>query len=498
MDLPHLCGTLHRGHVQPPVPGQSGQGPDRALHRLRPADPDRLRPRPRPGPGGGRQGRRAGQPSGRHAGPVRPDPPGAHEHLHDHQRHGALAAGPLCGPGGGAGGGPQGPAGHHPERPDQGIPVAGDLHLSAAAEPAADLGHDRLVLWRDAEVQPDECLLLPPAGGGGDAGAGAGLCARHRHRRAGRRPRRRAGACGGVRQDRLAHLLLRQCGHPVRHRNVQDARLYRALGRNPRATLWRDGGHPAAIPLRGSGELAGPDGAAAGEQRLSYPDRDAGRDPVQVGAGARRAAAGLERGAGSAATLGPAVVPAHAADTGPGDRPAGIRGPVRWLAGGDGQGGGAEGRRPGGTGHPRRHGRGGRGRGVRLHEGPAGGEQYRPPAGHRERGHDGGGRQSLHHDGGLAPDRRGRGHPAGGPGRGGRRHRAAAGLAGGARSRRRGRGLGCPARGRVRCRQHHAALHPLCPGRRHHRRMGGDPAPGVRRVPRPDRRGRGRALPRGG
>ena len=36
-----------------------------------------------------------------------------------------------------------------------------------------------------AEVEPDERLLLPPAGGRGDARAGTGLCARHRLRGAG-------------------------------------------------------------------------------------------------------------------------------------------------------------------------------------------------------------------------------------------------------------------------------------------------------------------------
>ena len=44
------------------------------------------------------------------------------------------------------------------------------------------------------QVEPDQRLLLPPAGGGRDAGAGAGLRARHRHRGARHGPRRRAGA----------------------------------------------------------------------------------------------------------------------------------------------------------------------------------------------------------------------------------------------------------------------------------------------------------------
>ena len=53
-----------------------------------------------------------------------------------------------------------------------------------------------------AQVEPDQRLLVPPAGGRGDAGAGAGLRSRQRDRRArrspGRRPDRRADELPGV------------------------------------------------------------------------------------------------------------------------------------------------------------------------------------------------------------------------------------------------------------------------------------------------------------
>ena len=62
-----LLGPLHRQGVQRAVPHQPGQGPDRAVDRLRPAHPDRLRPRRPPGPRRGRQGRRAGRPPRPHA-----------------------------------------------------------------------------------------------------------------------------------------------------------------------------------------------------------------------------------------------------------------------------------------------------------------------------------------------------------------------------------------------------------------------------------------------
>ena len=95
----------------------------------------------------------------------------------------------------------------------------------------------RVLLPRGAEVEPDERLLLPPAGGGGDAGAGARLRARHRHRRA--RPGARPGPGRGLPRARRPHLLLRERRHPLRHRDVQDARLRRSLGRDRARPLRR-------------------------------------------------------------------------------------------------------------------------------------------------------------------------------------------------------------------------------------------------------------------
>ena len=127
-----------------------------------------------------------------------------------------------------------------------------------------------------------------------------------------------------------------------------------------------DGPEAPPLPLRRAGELARPHRAAAREQRLPHPDRDAGRDAVEERARARRAAAGLERGARPAAAVGPAVVAPHAADPGLRDRPARVRRHLRRLDGDRGQGRGAEGS---GHGRARAHrGHGRRGRGHRLHE----------------------------------------------------------------------------------------------------------------------------------
>ena len=65
----HLCRPFDRGQVERALPHQPGARADRPVGRLRSADPDRLRLRPSAGQGRGRQGRRADQPSRRHARP---------------------------------------------------------------------------------------------------------------------------------------------------------------------------------------------------------------------------------------------------------------------------------------------------------------------------------------------------------------------------------------------------------------------------------------------
>ena len=107
----------------------------------------------------------------------------------------------------------------------------------------------------------------------------------------------------------------------------------RAFGR-----IW-DQRHPGAVrhrepqaaplPLRRPGQLPRPDRGAAGEQRPAHRPGDAGRHPLQGRPRPRRAAARLERGAGPAPALGPAVVAAHPAGAGARERPAGVRGHLR-------------------------------------------------------------------------------------------------------------------------------------------------------------------------
>ena len=175
-----------------------------------------------------------------------------------------------------------------------------------------------------SEVEPDQHLLVPPAGGRRDAGAGG--------RRSRWPPRSRCSTrCatrGQVPPERIgdvvaADLVLRQrraCGSSRR-----CARCARSAGCGTSSTRERYGvDRPAAapLPLRRAGQLARPDRGAAGEQRAAHRAGDARRDAVPGRPGPGGAAAGLERGARPAPAVGPAVVAAHAAGAGVRVRPA--------------------------------------------------------------------------------------------------------------------------------------------------------------------------------
>ena len=189
---PHLLGPLDGRQVQRALPQEPRQGADGPLHRLRSADADRLRLRPRAGARRGRQGRRARLAHRRHAHAAGRHPARRHEHVDDDQRDGGVAAGALRRCRRRAGHAATRAHRHHPERHHQGIPLARHLRVPARAVAAADQGHHHLHHHGDAEVEPDQRVLLSPAGSRRDAGAGAGLCAGHRASRARRRARRRA------------------------------------------------------------------------------------------------------------------------------------------------------------------------------------------------------------------------------------------------------------------------------------------------------------------
>ena len=83
---------------------------------------------------------------------------------------------------------------------------------------------------RDPEVEPDQHLQLPPAGGRRDAGAGARLRAVAPRSPCSTRCATRARCRRAVRRRGRAHLVLRQRRRAVRRGDVQDARVRRSSG----------------------------------------------------------------------------------------------------------------------------------------------------------------------------------------------------------------------------------------------------------------------------
>ena len=193
-----------------------------------------------------------------------------------------------------------------------------------------------MVAWTVAEmpeVEPDQHLQLPPAGGRRDAGAGGRVRAVHRDRGARRGARLRPGARGAYRRRRRPDLVLRQrracgssrrCARCARSPQLWDEITARALRRrpNPKQRRFRYGVQVNSLGLT-----------------EAQPENNVQRIVLEMlgvtlsrgRPGPRGAAAGVERGARPAAAVGPAVGAADAAGAGLRDRPAGVRGPLRRL-----------------------------------------------------------------------------------------------------------------------------------------------------------------------
>ncbi len=136
-------------------------------------------------------------------------------------------------------------------------------------------------------MESGQFVFVSSAGSRRRCGGGSGFRARRRHRRAGRDacawrdPGERVSQGGG------AHLVLRQFGRPVHHRDLQAARDGCDLGRNLPRPLRRRRSEIAPLPLWRAGQFSWSHRAAAGDSRLSHIVRHAGRDAVEVRAGAR-------------------------------------------------------------------------------------------------------------------------------------------------------------------------------------------------------------------
>ena len=182
------------------------------------------------------------------------------------------------------------------------------------------------------EVEPDQRLLVPPAGGGRDPRAGDRLLDGHGDRCPRRRARLGTGVARAVLPGLRLDLVLRQRRHPLRRGDLQAPRHDRHVGSDREGALPGHRRQGPAVPLRRAGQLAGAHRGPAGEQRPADRARDARRDAVEASPGAFGAAPGVERGARPAPPVGSAVVAAHAAGAGVRDRPARVRRHLRRLA----------------------------------------------------------------------------------------------------------------------------------------------------------------------
>ena len=195
VDHPPVRRFLHGRGVQRLLPAQSRRRAEGPFGRVRPGHPPRLRLRPPARRGRRRHGRRGHRLDLRHAPAVRRHPAGQDERVHDHERRRAAGDGAVRGGRRGAGRRAGAVGRDHPERHPQGVHGPQHLHLSAAAVDADHLGHLRLHVGEDAEVQLDLHFRLPHAGSRRDRRPGTGL---HPGRR-GRVPR--AGIGGGLDVD---------------------------------------------------------------------------------------------------------------------------------------------------------------------------------------------------------------------------------------------------------------------------------------------------------
>ena len=136
-------------------------------------------------------------------------------------------------------------------------------------------------------------------------------------------------------------------------RFVEEVCKLRALtelwDRDRARALRRDRRARPPVPVRGAGQLARSHRGPAREQRAADRAGDAGRHAVEACQGAFDPTAGMERSAGVAASVGPAVVVANATGAGIRERPVGVRRHLRRLRGHRSQDHGVARRRVGGT-----------------------------------------------------------------------------------------------------------------------------------------------------
>ena len=217
-------------------------------------------------------------------------PAGRDEHLDDDQRHRGVAARPLRGQRRAPGRGVDGRCGAPPRT------TSSRSTCPAAPTSSRRCRRRRLIVDMVAfcaewipQVEPDERLLLPPAGGGGDAGAGDRLRPGHRHRRARRRAGVRPGAprTGSRRCSRSISFFV-NAGIRFVEETCKMRAFTAAVGPHRPRALRRHRPEGPPLPLRRAGQLARPHRGAAREQRAAHRARDARRHPVEATPGPGR------------------------------------------------------------------------------------------------------------------------------------------------------------------------------------------------------------------
>ena len=173
-------GLRHRRGDQRALPLPARPRPDRALDRLRHADPDGPRLRPRPKPRRGRGGGGGARHARRHGDALPGHPARRGDGVDDDQRARRDPARLLRRRRRGEGHQPRPARGHDPDRHPQGVHRPEGVVLPDRAGDAPGRRHDRVVDAEDAALAPDLDLGVPHPRGGIDGPAGARLHAQGR------------------------------------------------------------------------------------------------------------------------------------------------------------------------------------------------------------------------------------------------------------------------------------------------------------------------------
>ena len=317
MDHAPVRRLRHRRRIQQALPLPPRPGPDRALSRVRPADPDRLRLGRPDGQRRGRQGRRRHRLARGHGDPAQRHTPGAGLDLDDDQRHRCDAASALPAGRGEARVPTREDHRHGAERHPQGVHRPRHVHLSPQALDAPDHRPVRLLRTEPDELEHHLDLRVSHARGRVDRCRGDRAHAQPRDRL------RRSGAGGRTRRGRFraARVLLLRVPYGFLRGGRQVPCRAPDVGAHHARSISRQGRAVPSASLPHPDRRRDADRAATPEQRRAHHARGDERRSRRDAVAAHQR---LRRGPRPALAERRRDRPAHAA----GDRLR-IRGPVR-------------------------------------------------------------------------------------------------------------------------------------------------------------------------